>query len=246
MITGAAAGIGFACAVRCREAGADVFLVDFDAAAVAAARRRLVERPAPGRVAAHVGDVSEPSTADTAVHACVVDFGGVDVLVNNAGIYPTSQLEEVTTEHIRRVLSVNVESVISMTRAAALRMIEQGRGGAVVNLASVGALRGMHPGLTVYGASKGAVISFTNRAAGELGPRGVRVNAIAPGAIATKGAAEIDGPALVGPSAVSARIPLGRSGTPDDVATVAVFLASDGARYVTGVTIVVDGGALVV
>jgi 3-oxoacyl-[acyl-carrier protein] reductase len=137
-----------------------------------------------------------------------------------------------------------------MTRAASVPMIARGDGGAVVNLASVGALRGLHPGLVTYGASKGAVISFTRRAAGALGQHAIRVNAIAPGTIVTEGATAVDqtgstaqAPAL---GEAASRIPLGRTGTPDDIATVAVFLASDAARYISGVTLVVDGGALVV
>ena len=243
LVTGAARGIGFACACRLREAGADVLLVDVDADAAAVAREHLVAWSAPGGVAVQALDVAGPGTADSAVQGCVDAFGSLDVLVNNAGIYPLARFGEITPEHIQRVLAVNVEGLILMTQAAALQMTDQGRGGAIVNLASVGALRGLTPGHLTYGASKGAVISFTRRAAGALGSDGIRVNAIAPGAIDTSGVLGLGGDNVL-PDGL--RVPLSRMGTPDDIATVAVFLASDAARYVNGVTIVVDGGLLVV
>jgi len=243
LVTGAARGIGFACARRLREAGADVLLVDVDADAAAVAREHLAAGSAPGGVAVQVLDVAEPGTANSAVQGCVNAFGVLDALVNNAGIYPLASFDEITPEHIQRVLAVNVEGLILMTQAAALQMTDQGRGGAIVNLASVGALRGLTPGHLTYGASKGAVISFTRRAAGALGSDGIRVNAIAPGAIDTSGVLGLGGDNVL-PDGL--RVPAGGMGTPDDIATVAVFLASDAARDVNGVTIVVDGGLLVV
>jgi 2-dehydro-3-deoxy-D-gluconate 5-dehydrogenase len=249
LVTGAARGIGLGCALRLRAAGAHVLLADVDGDGATDARLRMLAAPGVGDVGAHELDVIDPGAADVAVAACVDAFGGIDVLVNNAGIYPPAGIGEITHDHIRQILAVNVEGLILMTQAAAMQMRTQGRGGAVINLASVGAIRGVHPGTLTYGASKGAVISFTRRAAGALGGDGIRVNAIAPGAIDTSGDGGLGGgtdrvAALQSP-ARDLGIPLGRIGTPDDIATVAVFLASDAARYVSGETIVVDGGVLV-
>jgi NAD(P)-dependent dehydrogenase (short-subunit alcohol dehydrogenase family) len=250
VVTGGARGIGFGCARRFREAGAHVLIADIDAEAASSAADQLGEHPGIGGVAARAVDVADPDDARAAVRGCVESFGTIDVLVNNAGVYPAASFEEMTPEHIRGVLRVNVEGVILMTQEAGLQMTEQGTGGSIVNLASIGALRGLHPGLLTYGASKGAVISFTRRAAGALGPHAIRVNAIAPGTIHTETAQSFrDAGATVDEELLrssEARVPLGRAGTPDDIATVAVFLASDAARYVTGVTMVVDGGAMLV
>jgi NAD(P)-dependent dehydrogenase (short-subunit alcohol dehydrogenase family) len=233
-----------------RAAGAHVLLTDLDTDGMRDAQRHLQSSAGSGEVASHTLDVVDPEAADVAVRRCAESFGSIDVLVNNAGIYPPAPFGEITPEHVRKVLAVNVEGLILMTQAAALAMRARGDGGAVVNLASLGALRGVHPALLAYGASKGAVISFTRRAAGALGPDGIRVNAIAPGAIDTGGDAGLgaggDRAAGAGSPTQSLQIPLGRMGTPDDIASVAVFLASDAARYVTGVTIPVDGGLLVV
>ena len=249
LITGSARGIGFGCARRFREAGAHVLVADLDAAGAAEAVAQLEAVPAAGALASWAVDVGDPEGAEGAVQRCIDQFGSIDVLVNNAGVYPAAGFEEMTPDHIHHVLRVNVEGLILMTRAAVLPMIARGDGGAVVNLASVGALRGLHPGLLTYGASKGAVISFTRRAAGSLGAHAIRVNAIAPGTIVTEGAKNVGGSGAADASALAAAapgIPLGRNGTPDDIATVAVFLASDAARYITGTTVIVDGGAMVV
>ena len=250
LITGAARGIGLGCARRFREAGAHVLVADIDGEAAAEAVTQLDEVPGGGALASCEIDVGDPGSADAAVRRCVDGFGSIDVLVNNAGVYPAAEFDDLTPEHIRYVLRVNVEGLILTTRAAALPMIGRGHGGSVVNLASVGALRGLHPGLVTYGASKGAVISFTRRAAGALGSHAIRVNAIAPGTIVTEGATALGAQESTAEASALAeaasRIPLGRTGTADDVATVAVFLASDAARYVTGTTIIVDGGAMVV
>jgi len=252
IVTGAARGIGLGTARRLREAGANVLLADLDAAGVAAAEHELATQPGSGRVASCAADIAHADAGLSMVQRCVQEFDGIDILVNNAGVYPTATFAEMTPEHIRQLLSVNVEGTILATQAAALQMIDQGRGGAVVNLASMGALRGTHPGMIAYGASKGAVISFTTRAAAALAGHGIRVNAIAPGSIDTEGAAdttasahEHDEQSAAALAAANAQIPLGRTGTPDDIATVVVFFASDAARYVTGVTMVVDGGRMV-
>jgi NAD(P)-dependent dehydrogenase (short-subunit alcohol dehydrogenase family) len=248
IITGAAKGIGFGCARLFLQAGANVLIADTDAEASTAALRTLALVDTVGRAATCPVDITVPHDIDRMVACCIDEFGSVDVLVNNAGIYPAATFDEMTPEHVQRLLRVNVEGPILTTRAVALRMRAQGRGGAIVNMGSMGALRGSHPGLITYGASKGAVHSFTLRASAALAPDGIRVNAIAPGSINTESANALtdasDERAQAALAAANAQIPLGRFGTPDDIAPAAVFLASDAARYITGVTILVDGGRM--
>ena len=248
IITGAGKGIGLGCARLFLQAGANVCIADVDAEASAAALQELARVDAVGRAAMCQVDITRPDDIDRMVARCVDEFGSLDVLVNNAGIYPAATFDEMTPEHVQRLLRVNVEGLILTTRAAALRMRAQGRGGAIVNMGSMGALRGSHPGLITYGASKGAVHSFTLRSSAALAADGIRVNAIAPGSINTESANALtdasDERARAALAAANAQIPLGRFGTPEDVAPVAVFLASDAARYITGVTILVDGGRM--
>ena len=248
IITGAAKGIGLGCARLFLRAGANVLIADADAEASTAALRTLALVDAAGRAAMCPVDITVPDDIDTMVARCIDEFGSVDVLVNNAGIYPAATFDEMTPEHVQRVLRVNVEGPILTTRAVARRMRAQGRGGAIVNMGSMGALRGSHPGLITYGASKGAVHSFTLRASAALAADGIRVNAIAPGSIDTESANALtdasDERAQAALAAANAQIPLGRFGTPDDIAPAAVFLASDAARYITGITILVDGGRM--
>ena len=249
IVTGGAMGIGFGIAARLREAGADVAIADIDEAAAAQAVERLESVPGAGRTTAVRCDVSDPESAAAAVAAAVAAFGSVDVLVNNAGVYPIATLPDVTPALIQRILGINVAGVIHMTQAATAAMGDAG--GVVVNIASMDAFHPSFPGLATYGASKGAVVSVTKHHALELAAKKIRVNAIAPGGIMTEGAAasstggglsEEDRQAIE--TAMTAKIPVGRFGTPDDIATVAVFLASDAARYVTGETVIVDGGVL--
>jgi 2-deoxy-D-gluconate 3-dehydrogenase len=249
IVTGGAMGIGFGIASRLRQAGADVAIADINEAAAAAAIERLDAVDGPGRTTAIRCDVSDPASAAAAIAATVAAFGTVDILVNNAGVYPVAQLADVTPELIQRILGINVAGVLLMTQAAAAAMGDAG--GAVVNIASMDAFHPSFPGLATYGASKGAVVAMTKHHALELATRKIRVNAIAPGGIMTEGAAassdggglsEADRQAIE--TAMVAKIPVGRFGDPDDIAPVAVFLASDAARYVTGETVLVDGGAL--
>jgi 2-deoxy-D-gluconate 3-dehydrogenase len=185
-------------------------------------------------------------TADT--------FGQVDILVNNAGIFPFAPALEITKELWDRVLGVNLKGAFFCAQAAARQMAQAGRGGRIINIASIDAL---HPtgALTHYDASKGGVVMMTKALAKEFGPHGITVNAIAPGSITTPGAAAATGassPESTGASgggedlmaAFLARIPLGRMGQPDDIAIAVLFLASDAASYITGSLLVVDGGYL--
>jgi 2-dehydro-3-deoxy-D-gluconate 5-dehydrogenase len=185
------------------------------------------------------------------VAAAAERLGGIDILVNNAGIYPQVPMLEMERAVWDKILAVNLTGLAFVSRAVGRRMVEQGTGGAIVNIASIDALHPSMVGLAAYDSSKGGVLMFTKSLALELAPHGVRVNAIAPGGIATEGASRpLEGSGLT-PEQMEAmvaafmeKIPLKRMGTPDDIATAAVFLASDAAGYVTGELLVVDGGTL--
>lgn len=244
LVTGGALGIGQAIAARLAEAGAAVAIADINESAGAETVAQIVRA---GGTASFVrADAGSASDAQVAVAQAVQTLGGVHILVNNAGIFPFSSALETTEALWDRVLDINLKSQFFYTQAAARAMIDAGHGGAIVNIASIDAF---HPtgNLVHYDASKGGAVMLTKSLAKELGPRGIRVNAIAPGGVNTPGARTAQGAPIMDTAAVQAmmaRLPLGRMGEPDDIATVALFLASDAARYVTGTTIVVDGGFL--
>jgi len=187
------------------------------------------------------------------VNTAIEKMGGIDILVNNAGIYPRIPLAQMTGSDFEQVMSVNLTGTFLCSRYASQRMIEQRQGGCVINIASIDSLHPSSPGLSAYNSSKGGVLMLTKSMALELGRYGIRVNAIAPGGIMTEGMLshtkespkEQDKAQLRELRAFMARIVLGRMGDADDVARVALFLASDLASYVTGGLIVVDGGYLI-
>jgi 2-dehydro-3-deoxy-D-gluconate 5-dehydrogenase len=237
-------GIGAAIVRRLHEAGATVTIADRDGAAAAETAERLALGTAP-----IVADVSDEIDVERLIVQVVATYGSVDILVNNAGIYPMTPMLEMQTTEWDRVLAVNLRGVFLCARAAGRQMVAQGRGGVIVNIASMDAYHPTWHGLTHYDASKGGVVAFTRALALELAPHTIRVVAVAPGNIATEGVArmqpnlptdEIAKMKAVG----TERLPLGREGTPDDVARVVLFLASGLAAYISGTTILVDGGYL--
>ena len=196
-------------------------------------------RAAGGKSAVIPGDVARAESAHALVEAAVRDLGGLDVLINNAGVYPRVPFLEMREADWDHVLDVNLKGTFFCAQAAARAMIASGRRGAIINLASQairGAVRGTH-----YSASKGGVVALTRAIALELAPHGIRVNAIAPGLTDTAqpryGNTE---PEL---AEMSSAVPLGHMAQPADIADVAVFLASDAARHITGQTIHVNGGS---
>jgi 2-dehydro-3-deoxy-D-gluconate 5-dehydrogenase len=240
IVTGGAMGIGLGIVRRLHEAGASVVIADLDeAVAHSAAAELLLARP---DSATAVGcDVAEESSVQRMVQAAVDAFGGVDVLVNNAGIYPMVTLAELDAATFRRVLEVNLTGLFLCTKAVAAHMIARGRGGRVVNVTSIDALHPSMVGLSHYDASKHGAWGFTKNVALELAPHGIWVNAIAPGGIATPGTGRMDEATM---KAFEAMIPMGRMGDPDDIGRAALFLASELSSYMTGSQIVVDGGRL--
>jgi NAD(P)-dependent dehydrogenase (short-subunit alcohol dehydrogenase family) len=240
IITGAARGIGRACAERFAREGAKIVVADIDQARGQETAAALSDGGTETLfVACDVGD----SVQVAALIAASVDaFGGIDVLVNSAGVLQNIDFLDVTEQDFDRVLRVNLKGPLLVGQAVARQMVDQGRGGAIVNLSSVGALLAA-PFQAAYNISKGGVAQLTRVMALSLAPHGIRVNAIGPGTIGTEMTNELLADEALRRRIIS-RTPLGRIGEPAEVAAVAVFLASEEASYITGQTIYCDGGRL--
>ncbi len=238
IITGAGRGIGRATALLFASEGAKVVVADIDQEAAKKVADEIAASK--GEALPIKVDVSSPEDAEKMAKAAVDAFGGIDVLVNNAGIIRDKTLLKMSHEEFNRVIEVNLKGVFNCTKAVVPHMLEKGSG-VILNASSVVALYGNF-GQTNYVASKCAVIGMTKVWARELGPKGIRVNAVAPGFITTDMTESI--PEEV-KNAIVSRIPLGRMGSPEDVALVYLFLASDEARYINGAVISVDGGMTV-
>ena len=239
VITGGSRGIGLAIAHAYRAAGAHVSLAARKADGLAAARAELMAVPADGGVHTVVANAGEPEQAQRCVDETMARFGRVDILVNNAATNPYhGALIDLDLPRAEKTVRVNQYGMIAWTRCAWKASMAE-HGGAIVNIASVGGLI-VDPHIGYYNATKAAMIHLTRQLAYELGPK-ARVNAIAPGLIKTELARavwEVREPIL------TAKLPLRRLGTPEDVANAAVFLASDASSWITGQTLVLDGGAL--
>jgi len=248
VVTGGAAGIGLAISYRLAEAGAGLLIVDADGEKAEQAVQELKTRGY--RASSRRCDVSREEEVRDMVGAAVEEMGGIDILVNNAGIYPRIPLAQMTGDDFDRVVSVNLKGTFLCSREVSQRMIAQGRGGCIINIASIDAIHPSTEGLSAYDASKGGVLTLTKSLARELGPYDIRVNVVAPGAVMTGGVRSL----LAGASAdlgkaqlkaFLSRMPLGRLGEADDIGRVVLFLASDLASYMTGSLVVVDGGYLI-
>ena len=238
VVTGASKGIGAAIARHMATEGASV-VVNYSSSKQGA--ERVVEEitKAGGRGISVKADVSDPAEIERLFAEAGKAYGTVDILVNNAGVYDFAPVEDLTEDHFHRQFNLNVLGLLLATRAAVKQFSPEG--GSVINISSVVSTVGF-PGTVVYSGTKGAVDSVTRSLAKELGPRGIRVNAINPGMIETEGvhAAGIADSELR--QQVEAQTPLGRIGQPDDIAKVAVFFASDDSGWVTGETLMVSGG----
>lgn len=240
IVTGASSGIGRATAVAFGRAGAAVVLVGRQAVALEAASRALHEQG--GRVATVQADVTSADAPDRIVREAVDAFGAVDVLVNAAGIIAGGTVETTTEDAWDAMFDVNLRATFRLMRAAAPQLAL--RRGSIVNVSSVAGLRAF-PGLLAYSVSKAAVDQLTRCAALDLAPAGVRVNAVNPGVVVTdlhrrSGMADEQYAAFLERSRTTH--PLGRVGSPEEIADLILFLASERAAWVTGETIAIDGG----
>ena len=238
VVTGAARGIGFAIAHRFAAEGASVAVIVHH---LADGNEVCAKLRAEGFEAqAYECDVSSADSVSSLASKVMAQQGCADILVNNAAIYPTGDILDMNEIEFNRTFRVNVTSVFLMSQAFARQMISAKKAGAIVNIGSIAATMAS-PRAVAYGASKGAVHSLTVGLSLALAPHGIRVNAIAPGTVATElTKAMVETPELR--NMVLSRTPAGRFGSPDDIAGVALFLASQDAAFVTGQTIYADGG----
>lgn len=244
VVTGAASGIGRAIAHRFAEEGANIVVADIredpreDGAAT---HERITEETDAQAVFAQC-DVSDPADVERTVEMAVDEFGGIDVMVNNAGIVgPNGPVTDIDPEVYQQLLNINLNGAFFGSQAAARQMRESG-GGSIVNISSIAGIQG-YSNLSPYCTSKGGIRLLTYSLAAELGADGIRVNVIHPGVIET--AMTTDDVPIVGTESgeqMRELIPLGRFGAPDDIAKTALYLASDLASYVTGESVIVDGG----
>jgi len=236
IVTGATQGIGLACAQRLIAEGAKVMLVDVKPEGQQAAE-------ALGDQARFfTADVSHKADVDAMVAATVLEFGRVDILINNAGVTHKASFLDLTEEDFDRVLAINLKSMFLCSQAAAREMVKQ-NSGCIINMSSVNSELAI-PDQVPYVVSKGGINQLTKVMSLNLAPYGIRVNGIGPGTILTELARTAVMSSPEARHTILSRTPLGRCGEPEEVASIAAFLASDDASYMTGQTLYVDGGRL--
>jgi NAD(P)-dependent dehydrogenase (short-subunit alcohol dehydrogenase family) len=243
VITGAGSGIGRAAADLFAREGAEVALVDLNAQAAKDATEQITA--AGGRALAVGADVADAAQVDLAFRQISGEFGRVDVLYNNAGVNSAGSVVDASDEDWDRCFAVNAKGTFLCSRAAGRLMVAAGSG-SIINQGSVAALVGI-ANFASYCASKGAVVALTRSMSVDLAPRNVRVNAICPGTVYTPLMepmlrARGNGDLAAGLAMTTAKYPIGRLGTPDEIAAVALFLASDDSSFLTGSVITADGG----
>lgn len=253
LVTGAGSmkggmGNGKATAIRLAQEGARICALDLHLAAAEETCKLI--RAEGGRAVAMAADVTQEDQVQSSITQCLSEFGQIDILQNNVGILKTGGAMDSTVEDWDMLVHVNMKAVFLPTKHVLPHFVDR-KGGVVTNISSIAGLRYLGTPYIGYNATKGSIISFTRNLAAEVAPHGIRANAILPGFIDTPMARDITEQNAEDPEAIdwdaldkqrAARIPLGRVGTPWDVANAAVFLASDDASYITGTEITVDGG----
>jgi len=241
IVTGAGSGIGEASAIRLAEEGAIVICADINGGAAESVAQGIVASG--GKATAAAIDISDDKQCDAVVASAIKDFGTVDILVNNAGVNLPGVFHEVSNESIDRTLSVNIKGAMYLTRAVLPAMLKQGSG-SIVNMSSVNGLVS-EPYLSVYSASKGAIVMFTRGIALDYAKTGVRCNAICPGWVDTPinhAHAKMLGGLDHVYKTIDSFQPIGRPGTPREIANLVLFLASDESSFMTGSIVSADGG----
>ena len=238
IVTGAARGLGQGMAIGLAEAGADIVLVDILDMSETHQQIEKLDR----RCEAVKADLSKKESVDLIINKTLEIMGSIDILVNNAGIIRRAPLVDFLEKDWDDVMNVNIRMLFFLSQAAAREMIKQGKGGKIINTASMLSFQG---GILVpsYTASKSAVMGLTRLLANELAPHNINVNAIAPGYMATDNTAPLRADPVRN-KAILDRIPAGRWGKPEDLKGIAVFLASEASAYLQGYTVAVDGGWL--
>ena len=240
VVTGAASGIGRACAERFAAEGAKIVLSDVDAAKGEEAAEAIQAQA--GDAIFVACDVGDKSQVDALIESAVAAFGRLDCAIANAGIVHPCDFLDLAEDDFDRVLRVNLKGAFLTGQAAARQMVAQGAGGTIINMSSINAVVAI-PHIAPYIVSKGGVNQLTRVMALALADKGIRVNGIGPGTIGTEMAMQVlSDPARM--QAAMSRTPMGRVGDPDEIASVAVFLASEDSSYITGQTIYADGGRL--
>lgn len=236
VVTGGSKGIGFGIARVFANAGANVLICGRDAEALRLASAALVDLP--GTVDTAIVDVADPQSCKDMASRALEEFGGIDILCANAGIFPSVRLEELSPDALELVMGTNFKGTVYAVQACLPALERSGHGRIVVTSSITGPFTG-YPGWSHYGASKAAQMGFIRTAAMELAPKAITINAVLPGNIKTEGLDDLGQEYL---DQMAATVPQGRLGGVEDIGNAALFFATDEAAYITGQSIVVDGG----
>jgi len=237
LVTGASKGIGAGIAKALARAGASV-VVNYASSKSGADKVADAIAKAGGKAIAEKRDVAQTAEAKKLIDTALKQYGRLDIVVNNSGVFEMKPIEEITDEHFHRQFNINVLGLLHVTQAALPHLQE---GASVINVSSV-VSRLTPPGTAVYTGTKGAIDAITGVLARELAPRGIRVNAVNPGLVETEGTHSAGIIGTDWEKGLIAQTPLGRTGQPADIADVVVFLASDASRWMTGETLIASGG----
>jgi 3-oxoacyl-[acyl-carrier protein] reductase len=238
IVTGGSKGIGRGIATTLAAAGVNVLVTARNQADLDAAVAELADLP--GHATGLAADVTNPQDCRRAVEFAVEQYGGLDIVCANAGIFPSGRLEDLTPEDIEQVLSVNFKGTVFVIQAALPALTASGHGRVIITSSITGPITG-YPGWSHYGASKAAQLGFLRTAAMELAPKQITINAVLPGNVITEGLAEMGQEYL---DQMASSIPAGRLGSVADIGNAVLFFATDEAGYITGQTLVVDGGQI--